>query len=230
MNPLIKKILIALAIIIVIAIGYRMFFPSSTPATTLTNTTQTSSDSQSVSVGGDQVSQQLLSTLLSLKTIKLDDQIFNNPLFSSLSDFTITLGTGVEGRVNPFAPIGTDPAVVNNNPIPNANNSTDISNNPVDTTSVKTVLATNITKNSATLNGAIISNTDPFSAWFEWNKVGATTPATKTTVVSFAGSVTAFSAPVSGLIPGTAYTFKAFVKMGNITLSGASDAFTTPAN
>ena len=49
----------------------------------------------------------LLRVLLSLKNIKLDEEIFSSKLFISLQDFTITLpDTGTPGRNNPFAPIG----------------------------------------------------------------------------------------------------------------------------
>lgn len=51
----------------------------------------------------------LLKVLLSLNNIKLDDEIFSSPLFTSLEDFTLTLpSSGPIGRRNPFAPIGSD--------------------------------------------------------------------------------------------------------------------------
>src|SRR5258708_1033251 len=51
----------------------------------------------------------LLKVLLSLNGIKLDEEIFSSPLFTSLQDFTLTLpSSGGIGRSNPFAPIGTD--------------------------------------------------------------------------------------------------------------------------
>lgn len=52
---------------------------------------------------------ELLKILLSLKNIKLDDEIFSSALFTNLQDMTITLpDVGGKGRKNPFAPIGSD--------------------------------------------------------------------------------------------------------------------------
>ncbi len=51
----------------------------------------------------------LLKVLLSLNGIKLDEEIFSSPLFTSLEDFTLTLpSSGGAGRNNPFAPIGVE--------------------------------------------------------------------------------------------------------------------------
>jgi hypothetical protein len=54
----------------------------------------------------DQISGDLLVTLNSLHTIKLDQTIFADPVFVSLSDFGLPLGTQAAGRRNPFAPVG----------------------------------------------------------------------------------------------------------------------------
>lgn len=52
------------------------------------------------------VSQELVVTLGSLRTIKLDDTVFRDPLFLSLSDFGVTIPPAAAGRRNPFAPVG----------------------------------------------------------------------------------------------------------------------------
>ena len=52
------------------------------------------------------ISGNLLTTLNSLHTIRLDNSIFTNPLFVSLSDFGVTIPPQAAGRGNPFAPIG----------------------------------------------------------------------------------------------------------------------------
>ena len=52
-----------------------------------------------------------LALLLSVKNIKLDDAIFSDLAFKSLSDSSITLTPdGNEGRSNPFAQFGNDSA------------------------------------------------------------------------------------------------------------------------
>ena len=226
-SPIMKKFIIGVVIAIVLVFIYTKFFKSNTPTGTLSSSTTTTTPVVGTDIN-TQVGGELLSTLLNLKTIKLNDQIFSSPLFSSLTDFTITLGSGVEGRPNPFAPIGTDITPVQT-PIDTTQPPTSDAGTIAPTAITKTLLASNVTKTTALLHGSIDKNTTAFSAWFEWNKVGATTPAIKTTPVNFAGSVASFSTPITGLSSNTAYTFKAFVKIGDLTLSGASDAFTTPA-
>lgn len=62
------------------------------------------------------IAKDLLSVLLSVKSIKLDDTIFSNEAFLSLQDSSILLNpSGDEGRANPFAPIGYEMLVT---PVP----------------------------------------------------------------------------------------------------------------
>ena len=59
------------------------------------------------------VTQEFLSLLLNVRSIKIDDSIFSDNAFLSLRDSTILLiPDGNEGRPNPFAPIGSDVLVV----------------------------------------------------------------------------------------------------------------------
>ena len=221
MKSIIKKGIVILLGVGAVAIGYKLFFSSpSAPKENLTSSAPVT-NTTAPTITDTAVGRELLSTLLNLRTIKLNDQIFTNPSFTSLRDFTITLsGNTPEGRPNPFAPIGTDAA-----PAPAAGGVDAVQQN---VPTVTTAPATNITKNTVLLNALVANNTNSFSGWFEWSKVG-TTPATVTTPVSFAGSNTSFSTPVIALLPNTNYTVKAFVKIGEITLTGASVAFKTPA-
>lgn len=50
--------------------------------------------------------QDLISLLLELKSITLDESIFQNPAFKGLQDFSQELVIEPVGRVNPFAPFG----------------------------------------------------------------------------------------------------------------------------
>ncbi len=59
--------------------------------------------------GQSSIQQEFLPILLNIKNLKLDDSIFQDPAFLSLSDSSIVLvPDGNEGRPNPFAPIGFD--------------------------------------------------------------------------------------------------------------------------
>lgn len=46
----------------------------------------------------------LLAVLGSLNTIVLDESIFDDPVFESLTDFGVTIPSQATGRRNPFAP------------------------------------------------------------------------------------------------------------------------------
>ncbi len=89
-----KTTLIGLVLLAVVVWGYFTFFGSSGGAPL----TAVSPDSA--------LSGNLLTTLNSLHTIKLDDSIFTDPVFLSLSDFGTTLAPEPAGRGNPFAPTG----------------------------------------------------------------------------------------------------------------------------
>jgi hypothetical protein len=57
-------------------------------------------------------SQDLVSTLLALRAVKLDASLFTDPAFVSLNDFSTQIVPEPVGRPNPFAPLGSS-AVVN---------------------------------------------------------------------------------------------------------------------
>jgi hypothetical protein len=53
------------------------------------------------------VSEEFLQLLLSLQKIDLSGDLFLNPIFAGLVDFSTELQPQTPGRVNPFAPIGS---------------------------------------------------------------------------------------------------------------------------
>jgi hypothetical protein len=53
-----------------------------------------------------QIEQELINELLQLQAIELNNAIFNNALFLSLTDFSKPLEEERVGRNNPFAPVG----------------------------------------------------------------------------------------------------------------------------
>lgn len=52
------------------------------------------------------LSSDLLSVLSNLHTIKLDESIFSDPTFESLTNFGVELPPETVGRRNPFLPLG----------------------------------------------------------------------------------------------------------------------------
>lgn len=88
-----KLITLGALVVLVGAFAYFMFFSGGSGAAIVT-----SSDTSSP------VSRDLLVTLSNLRTIRLDEAIFADPVFLSLSDFGVTIPPENVGRTNPFAP------------------------------------------------------------------------------------------------------------------------------
>jgi len=97
-----KNIILVLVLAVLVFVGYRMIFGS--PSTS----SQTLQSQGAVSAEVAVAQQELLSTLLTLRDIKLQASIFEDPVFRSLEDFSQTLNPKPIGRRNPFAPIGTE--------------------------------------------------------------------------------------------------------------------------
>ncbi len=107
---MIKKIIIFIIIIILVVVGATFLKGNKSPTTSLSSTTGENVDVLSAE---SVVGEEFLITLLNLRSIELDGSVFEDKTFSSLKDFTITLVPESNvGRVNPFAPIGTDSVTV----------------------------------------------------------------------------------------------------------------------
>ena len=64
-----------------------------------------SKDSLTASGDDSPLSQDILITLSNLHTIQLDNSIFSDPLFTSLTDYGVAIPPQNAGRRNPFAPL-----------------------------------------------------------------------------------------------------------------------------
>ncbi|HEU5114797.1 MAG TPA: hypothetical protein VFT82_03455 [Candidatus Paceibacterota bacterium] len=92
-----KNLIITIAIIIVIGVaGYYYTTRDRSSDQLLISDFSTSSPA---------VDNDLLTALRALKQIRLDDSIFKNPVWTSLTDFSKTIPTEVPGRQNPFSPL-----------------------------------------------------------------------------------------------------------------------------
>ena len=80
-------------VIILAALVYFMFFSKSSDEAAVVAQEET-----------DNVSRELIITLSNLNTIRLDNSIFKDPVFLSLSDFGVQIPLQNVGRRNPFAP------------------------------------------------------------------------------------------------------------------------------
>jgi hypothetical protein len=149
-----------------------------------------------------------ISTLSSVKNLKVDTSIFSNVLFSKLKDNSVKIESVEPGRPNPFAPI-------------NSNQSKDPTIPKVITTT-----PTLITDRSVVLNGQVnLSLTDKVTdIYFEYGpseNLGKVTPSVSQSLVG------TFVKSVTGLFPRTAYFFKACARINQVVVCGEIVPFTT---
>lgn len=147
-----------------------------------------------------------LTTLASLKKIKIDTTIFENKSFNKLENNAVKIEKVTAGRKNPFAPIGSYEAT----------SSSVVSK-------VVTDLPTQITEKSVVLNGTINESgaKDTFFEYGTTAELGVVTPVVKQSLVG------TFIKNVLGLSPKTDYFYKACAKVNNTTLCGDVVSFTT---
>jgi len=108
----IKNIIIFVVIAAIFASIYFFYIKKSSKTTSVSVSTSSMPITVSNTASMDankKVAQDFLDLLLNIKSIKLNDDIFSDIAFTSLYDSSIILvPDGNEGRINPFAPIGTD--------------------------------------------------------------------------------------------------------------------------
>ena len=92
-----KVVIIGGLLLAVLLFVYFTFFANSSDNTALLTTTSEEDLSP--------VSRDLLVTLSNLQTIRLDNSIFTNPVFMSLTSFGVQIPLENVGRSNPFAPL-----------------------------------------------------------------------------------------------------------------------------
>lgn len=95
-----RTAILSVLIVIVLGVGYSMFFVGGDDTASLV--------SDRVGSAADAVvGKNLLALLLTLKSIELKEDIFADPAFRRLEDFSLELAPQSVGRVNPFAPFST---------------------------------------------------------------------------------------------------------------------------
>jgi hypothetical protein len=150
-----------------------------------------------------------LTTLVSLKRIKIDTKLFSNQSFNALENNSVKIEPVKPGRVNPFAPVGTDK--VNGN-------------NAISVAQVITDQPTQITDKTVIFNGTINTTNGVTDTYFEYGttmNLGTVTPIVKQSLVG------TFIKNVLGLTPKTNYFYKACAKINKIASCGEVVSFTT---
>lgn len=219
MNKTLKKIAI---VVVVLAVGYFVYTTflsgdsSSSNLPTGVSPTGGSLSSSATSGGGTtpSVGADEFSTMLSrINSISIDTSIFQDPGYRALRDYPVMLGTDIIGRINPFAPIGSDSS----------------SSMQPQGISVQTLTPGKITGVSVEFGASVSIPTGgaPASVIFQYD----TTDTFKLTTqpVSVAKSETVLF-PVQGLLPSTRYYVRAVAVQGSSTVTGNTMTFTTTAN
>lgn len=98
MSNLLKNLLIALSLAVILFLGYQVFL-SDDESTSILST------SNSLEGQAAQETQAFLVRLQSLRDVKIDTAIFDEPAFRSFTDTRKELTDEPTGRSNPFIPV-----------------------------------------------------------------------------------------------------------------------------
>ncbi len=98
MSSLLKNTLFALALALILWLGYTVFFSKDDPSLTAGNALVSSQAARDT--------QEFLTRLQQLRNIQLDRTIFSDDRFRSFVDHRQDIVDEPVGRANPFAPIG----------------------------------------------------------------------------------------------------------------------------
>ena len=96
-----KNLLVIAVIIIVTFVAYSMFFAGKGIDTDILT-------SSSISGVQSSANNEILLFLINLKSIQLNDSLFQDPFFKQLKDFGRDLILEPTGRRNPFSPVDSD--------------------------------------------------------------------------------------------------------------------------
>ena len=91
-----KTLIIIVAILVAVFIGYSLFFTGNTDNLALV---------VPQGVNQNQTGNDLLVVFAGLSALNLDAAILKDPVFTSLQDFSQEIPSEPSGRINPFAPI-----------------------------------------------------------------------------------------------------------------------------
>jgi hypothetical protein len=151
-----------------------------------------------------------LTTLVSLKRIKIDTSLFTRKVFNQLQSNEVKIEKVTAGRVNPFAPIGASISTIGS---PSSSSSR-----------VVTDPATQITDVSVVLNGTVNVTTGVTDTYFEYGNTEDLGTSTDTVKQSLVGT---FIKSISGLNSGTNYFYRACARINNVVSCGSTVSFTT---
>jgi hypothetical protein len=110
-----KKIIVVIVLVVVGFVVYSYLFKNDKQDQLILNSAGVVNANQTYA------GREIVVLLSDLRSIKLNDDIFSNPAFKKLIDFSLPISSEPKGRNNPFAPIGVDTAVESENGISSSN-------------------------------------------------------------------------------------------------------------
>ncbi len=206
------KIFIGVVVVAGLAFAANSFLGSDTPPASTQNNPLSSTTGMIPLPGAPTVNttsaDEFSKVLSTIKSITIDTSLFQNRAYMMLRDFPVSLGTDIAGRVNPFAPIGSDAST----PV-------------VETAVIQTLQAGKINKTGAEL-GAQITVTQGIQTTvvFEYGTTDTFGSATNPITVSKSGTVLS---TITGLTPGTTYYTRAVAIIGASTTTANTTSFVT---
>ncbi len=208
-SKVIKNLLIFAGLLVVVIVGYSVFFKKDDAAVGGLESTPVYDVATGLQGSDASLGQEFLVTLLNIQSIELDYSIFDSAAFGALVDYSKPLVEDTNpGRANPFAPIGVDGAPVS-------------SLSPIATTAPSGITAT-----TAIFSGTITLSGTTATRWFEYGTTEAMGAKTTTVTQTSSG---VFGQNISGLLPNTTYYVRAAAQIGTTTYPGETLIFKTLA-
>lgn len=203
-NHTFKIFLIVISVIIALSLVYLYIYRNN--QLEAADSPLSSSSESNINTGSQTDSNlNFISTLSSIKKINIDPNFFNSNIFISLKDNSVDLESVTPGRVNPFSPIDTNNLSFGGVSV--------ITNDP-----------SQVSSNSAILNGYIDLEHSFSSLYFEYGKTPNLDNKTENIEPTITGS---FMANISNLSSKTTYYYRSAVDMGDGVLYGELVSFTT---
>lgn len=201
MKGILRNIIILVVVVGLGIAGYSMFFKKDSGSATGLATTAgegTTAESSQSATANAAVGREFLTLLLNIRSIELNESIFESKAFTNLQNFSRPLPPDPNpGRPNPFAPLGVDSAGTS--------------------TQVSTSNASSITQTASALNGTITIGGPTVTRWFQYGTTEALELRTPAKPQMSAG---AFTETITGLVPNTTYYVKAVAQIGTQTVAG----------
>lgn len=203
------KIFAGIVLIIVVIIGIASF--SGKKATTDSNGLSSTNDLLPITTTQPVQGKSEFSSMLSTVTsINIDQSLFSSASYRALRDYPVVLGSEIAGRINPFAPVGTDSPVDIVNPV------------------MQTLQPGKVTSTTAEFSAQVaFTTTAPVSVVFQYGTTDQFGSATTPVILAKSGTVLV---TVKNLTPNTTYKVQAVAVVGSTTTNGNTMSFTTIAS